>query len=77
MGLTDVQHHDFAGIQTFLHDCESSEVSSTPDEWFCQSVILVPFAEEVGSDTFILTRINPLDNELCSRFTLSDTEELE
>ena len=73
MSLTDLQHHDFAGFQGHLSHCESGEnaVSSTPDEWFCQGVTFVP-SEPLGDSVFRLERIDPLDNELCSRFTLDD-----
>lgn len=71
MGLTWLERNVFIEFQGFLLACSSGvdASSATPDTWSCQGTSF--FQESIGTISLQLTRIDPLSNELCSRFSLT------
>jgi hypothetical protein len=57
-------------------DCTSDEASATPAEWTCQFLFLEE-VETFGPDPVTLNRLDPLEDERCSIFTLPSPDALE
>jgi len=68
--------------QLYSLDCYTEEASPTPASWQCRALVLNASADGVTSLSVpaTFTRVDPLDNEVCSLFVLphpeADTEEL-
>jgi hypothetical protein len=57
-------------------DCTSDEASATPAEWTCQFLFLEE-GETFGPDPVTLNRLDPLEDERCSIFTLPSLDALQ
>jgi hypothetical protein len=57
-------------------DCTSEEASATPAEWTCQFLFIAE-GETFGPDPVTLNRLDPLEDERCSIFTLPSPDALQ
>jgi hypothetical protein len=74
MGLTFPTLFLFNEFDTL--DCTSDEASATPAEWTCL-FLFVEEGETFGPDPVTLNRLDPLEDERCSIFTLPGLDALQ
>ena len=68
-GTVTNQLADFQGDRFVCNfECGTKESSATPEEWTCEGVFFLNDGSTV-EDPFTLTRVNPLDQPLCSFFS--------
>jgi hypothetical protein len=63
----------FVSSSVAFTNCWSDDASATPETWQCRILILFP-TEAFGPESATLTRVDPLDEPLCSAFTLPEEE---
>jgi hypothetical protein len=75
MGLTFPSHFENFDELDAL-DCTSEEASATPAEWTCL-FLFIEQAGTIGPVPVTLNRLDPLEDERCSIFTLPSLDELQ
>lgn len=70
MGITNHHFSIITGYGQSNFACISDEVSATPEKWQCEGIAIGP-GGAISLDSLRLTRVDPLDNPLCSEFNLT------